>query len=150
MVLWTQATPKMCYVNDDNYLYSPKSSNRQKQHTGLQVVPCIAWSKDKPSIGNENVPIQSTQCLFSGLAISNDKILIYFWNKIYGSNFIEQHSETVMVWNYRNADCSLRKNFVASSVVIFGTLSFPIGWNWEQMKRVSAAMMGPRGWGMTL
>ena len=34
---------------------------------------------------------------------------IYFWNKIYGSNFIKQHSETVVVWNYQNADCSLRK-----------------------------------------
>ena len=27
------------------------------------------------------------------------------------SNFIKQHSETVMLWNYQNADCSLRKNF---------------------------------------
>jgi len=32
-----------------------------------------------------------------GLAISNDKMKIYFPNKIYGSNFIKQHSETVMV-----------------------------------------------------
>jgi len=31
------------------------------------------------------------------VAISNDKILIYFSNEIYGSNFIKQHSETVMV-----------------------------------------------------
>jgi len=28
-------------------------------------------------------------------AIFNAKILIYFSNKIYGSNFVEQHSETV-------------------------------------------------------
>jgi len=34
---------------------------------------------------------------FPGLAISNAKILIYFSNKIYGSNFIRQNSETVMV-----------------------------------------------------
>ena len=27
-----------------------------------------------------------------------------FLNKIYGSHFIKQHSETVMVWNYRNVD----------------------------------------------
>jgi len=39
------------------------------------------------------------------------KILIYFSNKIHGSNFIERHSETVMVWNYWNADCSLRKKY---------------------------------------
>jgi len=34
---------------------------------------------------------------FSGLAISDAKIKIYFFqNKIYGSNFVKQHSETVM------------------------------------------------------
>jgi len=47
--------------------------------------------------GNENAPIQLAQCRFPGLAISNAKILIYFSNKIYGSNFIKQHSEAVMV-----------------------------------------------------
>ena len=31
---------------------------------------------------------------FSGLAISNAKILIHFSNEIYGSNFIKQHLET--------------------------------------------------------
>jgi len=50
-------------------------------------------------IGSESVPIQLTQCRFRRLAISNAKISIYFSNKIYGSNFIKQHSETVMVWN---------------------------------------------------
>jgi len=42
-----------------------------------------------------------------GLAISNAKI--YFSNKMYGSNFIKQHSESVPVRSYQNADCSLRK-----------------------------------------
>ena len=52
------------------------------------------------TIGNKNVPIQLAQCWFSGLAISNAKIQIYiFSTKIYGSNFIKQHSQTVMVWN---------------------------------------------------
>ena len=37
--------------------------------------------------------------------------LIYVSNKIYGSNFIKQHSETVIVWNCQNADCSSRKKF---------------------------------------
>jgi len=32
-----------------------------------------------------------------------------FSNKIYRINFIKQRSETVMVWNYQNADCSLKK-----------------------------------------
>jgi len=52
------------------------------------------------------------QCRFPGLVISYAKILLYFSYKIYGSNSIEQHSETVMVWNYQNADCSLRKKIL--------------------------------------
>jgi len=70
-------------------------------------------------IGNESVPIQLAQCWFPGLAASNAEI-------IYGSNFIKQHSETVMVWNYQNADCSLRKKFIVLFIITFGTLSFPI------------------------
>jgi len=63
----------------------------------------------KRPIWNESVPIQLAQCRFPGLAIFNAKI--YFSNKIYGNNFIKQHSETVMVWNYQNSHCSLRKNY---------------------------------------
>jgi len=37
------------------------------------------------------------------------KYICIFSNKIYRSNFIKQHSETVMVWNYENADCSFKK-----------------------------------------
>jgi len=47
--------------------------------------------------GNESEPIQLAQCRFPGVAISNAKMLIYFSNKIYGSNFIKRQSETVMV-----------------------------------------------------
>jgi len=47
-------------------------------------------------IGNESVLIQLPQCRFPELAISHAKILIYFSNRIYGSNFIKQHTETVM------------------------------------------------------
>jgi len=49
------------------------------------------------------------ECRLLGLAIFNAEILIYFSNKIHGSNFVKQQSETVMVWNYQNADCSLKK-----------------------------------------
>ena len=77
--------------------------------------------------GNESVPIQMAQCRFSGLARSNAKILIFFSNKTCGSNFVEQHPETVMVWNYRNAHCSSKKHeFVVSFIIIFRTLSFPM------------------------
>jgi len=52
-------------------------------------------------------------------------INIFFSNKIYGGNFIKQHLETVMVWNYRNADFSLKNKSIALWIIIFGTLSFP-------------------------
>ena len=32
------------------------------------------------------------------------KVFIYLSNKIYGSNFITQRSESVVAWNYQNAD----------------------------------------------
>ena len=50
---------------------------------------------------------------------------MYFSNKIHGSNFIRQLSETVMVWSYQNADCSLKKINLLCHIVIFCTLSFP-------------------------
>jgi len=52
---------------------------------------------------------------------------MYFSNKTRKSNFIEQHSETVMVANYQNADCSLKNKFVVLLIIICGTLSFPVG-----------------------
>ena len=56
-------------------------------------------------------PIKLAQCRLPWLAISNAKILIYifFSNKIYESNCIKQHAESVMVRNYQTADCILRK-----------------------------------------
>ena len=45
--------------------------------------------------------IQLAQYRFSGLVISNAKILKYFPNKIYRSPFVKQCLETVMVWNYQ-------------------------------------------------
>jgi len=43
-----------------------------------------------------NRELKCVECRFPGLAISNAKILIYFSKKIYGSDFIKQHSETAM------------------------------------------------------
>jgi len=80
-------------------------------------------------IGSESVPIQLAQCRFPEPAVSNAKISIYFSNKIYGSNFIKQHSETVMVWNCQNADYGLRKKTYCAIYIIFGTLSCPTAWN---------------------
>jgi len=64
--------------------------------------------------------------MFPGLAISNAKIEIYFSNKIYGSNVVKQHLETVTVWNYHHSDCSLKNKFIVLFIIIFCTLLFPI------------------------
>jgi len=65
----------------------------------LLIIPIILELKTirTLTIGNESAPIQLAQCRFPGMAIFNDKILIYFSNKIYGSNIIKDHLETVMV-----------------------------------------------------
>ena len=99
--------------------------NRGRQLLWLQLLK-VGRSSFVSLELSESVPIQLAQCRFPRLAISNAKILIYFSNKIYGSNFIKQHSETVIVWNYQNANCGLRKNVIVSFIIIFGTLSFPI------------------------
>ena len=50
------------------------------------------------TIGNKCVPIQLAQCRFPGQTFFSAKILIYFFsNKMCRSNFIKQHSETVIV-----------------------------------------------------
>ena len=63
------------------------------------------YSQNAPGIAIE----YGKNCWFPGLAISNAKMYIYFSDKMYGSNLIEQHSETVMVLNCPNADCSFRQ-----------------------------------------
>ena len=60
---------------------------------------------------NERAPMQLAHCRFPGLAISSAQILMYFSKILYGSTLIKQYSETVMVRNYQNANCSLRKKF---------------------------------------
>jgi len=45
---------------------------------------------------------------------------------MYENNFIKQHSENITVWNYQNADGSLKNKFIVLFIMIFGTLSFPI------------------------
>jgi len=82
---------KNVYDDDDDDL--PKISRNA----------CSRERKCADTIGTVPVPRQ---------AIFNAKILIYFSSKIYGSNFIKQNSETVMVWNYQNADCGLRKRIL--------------------------------------
>ena len=78
----------------------------------------------RSSTGNERAPIQLAQCWFLGLVISNAKILIYFSNKIYGRNFIKQHSETVVVWNYQILIAV--KRIYCAIAIVFGTVSFAI------------------------
>ena len=53
---------------------------------------------------------------------------------------MKEHSETVTVTNYQNADCSLRKKVTVSFLIIFGTLLFPIQTR-EQMPEFSSMML---------
>ena len=39
---------------------------------------------------------------------------------------MKQHSQTVIIRNYQNADCSLRKENLVPLIIISGTLSFLI------------------------
>jgi len=73
-----------------------------KRHVAVASEACIL---------NESVPIQLAQCRFPGLVIFTAEIFICFSNKIYGSNFIKQRSETVMALNSQNVDCTLRKKY---------------------------------------
>ena len=77
-------------------------------------------------IGNESVPIQLARYRFPGLAISDAKILLYFFSDgIYGSNFIKEHSET---YGLKLPKCGLQfqKKNIVSFIIICSTLSFPI------------------------
>ena len=83
--------------------------NQLQDKSNLPIVDLWrhAVSHGHGGTGNESVPIQLAQCWFPGLAISNADL--YFSHEVYGSSFIKQHSETVMVWNYQNSHCSLIK-----------------------------------------
>jgi len=63
----------------------------------INIQQLQAGIRTAQAIGNESVPIQLTQCWFPGLAVSNAKIKIYFSNELHETDFIKQHSETVMV-----------------------------------------------------
>ena len=77
-------------------------------------------------IGNESVPIQLPQCWFRGLAISNDKIEIYFPNKTYGSNFIKQHTRKQLWFEITKMLTAFKNKFILLFIIIFGTFSFPV------------------------
>ena len=63
----------------------------------LELRRCHGELGKEFGIGKESVLKQLAQRWFTCLAISNAKILTYFSNKIYGSNFIKQRSESVRV-----------------------------------------------------
>ena len=74
---------------------------------------------------NEGVPIQWPSACSLSWPFPMTKYKYIFSNKIYGSNSIKQHGETVMVWNYQNAGCSFKKLICGVFIIIFGTFSFP-------------------------
>jgi len=89
---------KFCSVLNSS-LFAVKQFSRlvDRRHFRLQlsVIYQVHSSSARP-IGDESVSIQLAQCRFPGLAISDAKYK-YIFPKVYGSNFIKQHAETVMV-----------------------------------------------------
>jgi len=50
---------------------------------------------------------------------------VYVYDKIYGNNFIKQHSETVMDRNYQNRDCCLgKKKILCQKCYLLGAYNF--------------------------
>jgi len=72
------------------------------------------------------VPKQLAQCWFHGLAVSSARIYIFFPTKIYGSDFINQHSETVIVKISKMVIAVLKNRRIVLFCIIFGTLSLPV------------------------
>ena len=72
----------------------------------------------------------SWHCKFAKLGLPFPMLIykyILFANKIYENNFVKQHSKTVMVWNYQNTDYNFKNKFIVLFIIIFGTISFPVG-----------------------
>jgi len=64
---------------------------------------------------------------------------VYISNKIYGSKYIKQHSGLLWFEITKMLTAVLKIKFIMSFIMIFGTLSFPIGYVWRALKR-----SGPR------
>ena len=60
------------------------------------------------------------------ILVVNKKLKLCFSNKIYGSNFIKQHSETAIVRHFQNADCRSKNIFIGLFIIIFGTRPSPL------------------------
>ena len=91
ITLFSQQCGRLCYVVQKLELQASSVAETVISNLRQHGLPVLA------AIWNESVPIQLAQCRFPGLAISIAKKLIYFSNKICGSDFIKQQSETVMV-----------------------------------------------------
>ena len=75
---------------------------RAAETAGGGVSATIRYHTIRDAIGNESAPIQLAQCRFPVLAISNAKILIYFFSKkIYGSNFVKQPRKLLWLESFR-------------------------------------------------
>jgi len=90
---------------------------------------CVAQSRIlRFYTGNESAPIQLAQCRFPGLAISSAKILIYF-QIIYTEAILSNSTRKLYDYGLSLFGTAhrLRKKIIVSFVIIFGTLSFPMG-----------------------
>ena len=78
--------------------------------------------------------MQLAQCRFPGLAINSQfPMLKHYYRPIfqikqaYMEAIVSDSSRKLMIWDYQNSDCSLRKKtFLLSFIIIFNTLSYPM------------------------
>ena len=76
---------------------------------GGGVSATIQYHTIRDAIGNESVPIQLAQCRFPGLAISNAKILIYFFPRKYTEAILS--NSLVNCYGLKVSECCLTKLF---------------------------------------
>ena len=86
---WSRHQSRSCCMSTASSLLA-SSAARDQQHRRQQGT--IVCRYNRHSAGSLYWPFPML------------KVFIYLSNKIYGSNFITQRSESVVAWNYQNAD----------------------------------------------
>ena len=72
------------------------------------------------------MPIQVAQCRFPGLAISNAKILIYFFQIKYTEAISSNSTRRLLWFEITKILIEVYEKNILSFIIIFYTLSFPI------------------------
>jgi len=102
---------RFCRRGDDDRVLRVTCRQRHTRKTThpRRAKSSLRTSKHAPADGKERKCADTT-----GTVLVPRASHFQWWNieifssEIHGSNFIKQHSETLTVWNWKNADCSLK------------------------------------------